>query len=426
MPSTSPQQQNLLRVMVVDDTKLFRSIMIKVLSSIEGVEVVEIAEDGRDALQKLQHTSVDVVFLDVEMPEMNGIQTLKVIKSKWPKLMCIMVSGHNQSNVEVTIDALNQGAYDFVSKPSDGSATESENNLRQQLHSQLRTILWQRQQTGLRLRQQGQLAKSTGRSAKLTSQENSADSTEYSPEFIDQAKRRSKSMVDDHDTCEARQLMDKSRQQLAKAAPALASRKKKPASMNVSHPIEAVLIGISTGGPAALTTLVKALSPKIRVPILIVQHMPPKFTASFAESLNTQTALTVKEASDAEQCLKGHIYIAPGGRHMEVERREGGMHFTKLTDNPPVNSCRPAVDALFISAAKEYRKGVLAIIMTGMGQDGTHGVRALKKGANVTVLTQEAGSCTVYGMPKAVDESGLSDASFNLLDLAAQINALTT
>jgi two-component system chemotaxis response regulator CheB len=222
--------------------------------------------------------------------------------------------------------------------------------------------------------------------------------------------------------------------QSSKKAHALASRDPKqpvkPGAPRSSNPIafnrkiELIAIGISTGGPNALADLIPLLPSDLGVPLLIVQHMPEFMTASLAQSLNKKSALEVREAVDGEEVLPNIAYMASGGRHMTVisQRCNGGTgkRVIRFTGDPPVNSCRPSVDVLFYSLAKVYNGRVLALIMTGMGNDGTEGVRALKE-KNCYCISQSEESCVVYGMPRAVVEAGLCDESAPLGNMANRI-----
>ena len=191
----------------------------------------------------------------------------------------------------------------------------------------------------------------------------------------------------------------------------------------VPERIDVVGIGVSTGGPNALAELIPRLPADFPVPILLVQHMPPMFTASLAEHLDQKSQVSVREARDGEPVLPGGVYIAPGGRHMVVRRLPDGALIVGLNDNPPENSCRPSVDVLFRSLAAQFEGNLLAVVMTGMGSDGCEGVRAMKR-RGCRVLTQSEASCIVYGMPLAVDEADLSDEQVPLDRLADRITRL--
>jgi two-component system, chemotaxis family, protein-glutamate methylesterase/glutaminase len=437
-----------LRVMVVDDTKLFRLVMVKALHSIQGVEVVATAQHGKEAIEKLSNESlaVDVVFLDVEMPELNGLETLKQLRQLPHAPIAIMVSGHNKSNIAVTIEALSTGAYDFIPKPTGANATESEQELKQHMLKLLKAINFERSQVRLKQRQQA-----TGRFTakhdplKATLNTPDADATHGSALQMEtkapQSARKepvSHRSTPHQDVVKAKAIRlpqyasvydnDTTRTEALAGRNAINNTVSAPPAQRVRDTarrltVDAVLIGISTGGPAALTQLIPQLNPRLRVPVLIVQHMPEGFTTSLAETLNKHTPLHVTEARHNEIAHPRHVYIAPGGKHMEVVK-EGDALKLVLTDAPPVNACRPSVDVLFASSAKVFRKGALAVVMTGIGRDGANGVEALHQNKNTYCITQSASTCTVYGMPKAVDDRGLSDESCPLNTLADRINEL--
>jgi two-component system chemotaxis response regulator CheB len=212
--------------------------------------------------------------------------------------------------------------------------------------------------------------------------------------------------------------------------PALAPPAVRPVAPKISRRagrVGLVAIGVSTGGPQALADVIPRLPATLHVPVLIVQHMPPVFTASLARSLDRQSRLRVHEAVEGEAILPSKVYLAPGGLHMGMRRAgEGGEGWViGLKDGPPVNSCKPAVDVLFQSIAEEIGGRALAVIMTGMGQDGLQGVEMIKRAGGIC-LTQTRETCVVYGMPQAVDQAGLSDESVPLSELAERISVLAS
>jgi two-component system, chemotaxis family, protein-glutamate methylesterase/glutaminase len=428
-----------LRVMVVDDTKLFRLVMVKALHAIQGVEVVATAQHGKEAIEKLSTESlgVDVIFLDVEMPELNGLETLKKLHELPNPPVAIMVSGHNKSNMAVTIEALNTGAYDFIPKPNGANATESEAELKQHMLKLLKAINFDRSQVRVKQRQHA-----TGRLSAALVKESphviKADEVQPTPNEAMHQQAGVKTATPHKASNEASVVKAKKislpqyasagknngtegEGSIGKASPNAPVQRVRDTNRRIAT--DAVLIGISTGGPAALTQLIPQLNPSLRVPVLIVQHMPEGFTASLAETLNRLTSLHVSEAQHNEIAKPRHVYIAPGGKHMEVVK-EGDSLKIVLTEAPPVNACRPSVDVLFNSAAKSFHKGALAVVMTGIGRDGANGVEALKANTTAYCITQDASTCTVYGMPKAVDDRHLSDETCPLSKLAERINEL--
>lgn len=369
-----------LRVLIVDDTIVYRRILSEVIEPLDDVLLVGTAPHGRLAMSKLEQNPADLVLLDVEMPEMDGLETLREIRRLHPSTQVIMISGTNMSSAEITLRCLEQGAIDFLRKPEGGDAEASRNELRDKLRPLLRHV-----QTRINL-QRGSLAPRHAESPQARSAADHPAPTGYVPP-----------------------------PKPIHAAP-------------VPNRFDIVGIGVSTGGPNALAEVIPRLPADFPVPILMVQHMPPLFTASLAEHLDQHSALSVREAKDGEPILPGSVLIAPGGRHMVVRRyfdESSGqpVAVVGLNENPPENSCRPSVDVLFRSLAAHYDGNMLAVVMTGMGNDGREGVRAMKR-KGCLCLAQNEATCVVYGMPLAVDEAGLSDERIPLERLADRVTYL--
>ena len=341
-----------LRVVVVDDSALFRALIRDALVKFSGVSVVGNAEDGNVALEKIAALNPDVVTLDVEMPGKDGIQVLREIKASQQLARVIMVSRHTAAGAQVTTDALMEGAFDFVLKPSGSSVDENRREIRDALGSILAAV-----------------------------RESYLDSVD---------------------------------------GPVAENAIERTGTLSESARCDLVLIGSSTGGPDALRQILPALPASFRSPVLVVQHMPAKYTASMARRLNEICPLTVSEAADGEPIRPGKILIAPGGRQMGIANVNGTLA-VRLTDDPPERSCRPAVDYLFRSAFEvaSHRK-LLGVILTGMGSDGTEGC-ALLKDCGSRILAQHAQGCVVYGMPKSVIDHGLADRVIPLERIAAAI-----
>ena len=363
---------------MVDDTIVYRKAVSDILTEMPGVEVVGVAHNGKIAVAKIQTLKPDLLTLDIEMPEMNGIEVLQYLQQHAPQVSAIMVSTLTSEGGDMTMRALELGAYDFILKPSATNIGES----KQQLRSLLTPLI---------------KAFQTGRTAVGSMQTGGRGGL---------AIRRPRAGVHP-------QL----RSPLAEAKPLAPTA---PLSRRQGKS-EIVTIGISTGGPNALARMMPMLPGDLGVPIVIVQHMPPVFTKSLANSLNTKCALTVKEAQDGEPLQANVAYIAPGGKQMKlVASTDGTNRLIRITDDPPENSCRPSVDYLFRSVADYYVGRTTAVIMTGMGSDGTKGLKVLKqKGA--LIIGQNEASCVVYGMPKAPAELGLTDVVAPLDKIAAEI-----
>ncbi|WP_448873342.1 protein-glutamate methylesterase/protein-glutamine glutaminase [Desulfobulbus propionicus] len=371
-----------IKVLVVDDTIVYRKAVSDILGEMPGIEVVGVAHNGKIAVAKIQSLKPDLLTLDIEMPEMNGLEVLQYLQQHAPQVSAIMVSTLTSEGGDMTMRALELGAYDFILKPTAKNILES----RQQLRSLLTPLIkaFQTGRTTIGSLQAGPRA-SGGRPS--TSGVTGGRSKAAGPATLPLGK-------------------------FATTSTSPVRRKGKS---------EIVTIGISTGGPNALARMMPMLPSDLGVPILIVQHMPPVFTKSLANSLNTKCALSVKEAQDGEPLEANVAYIAPGGKQMKlVASTDGTSRLIKITNDPPENSCKPSADYLFRSVADYYVGRATAVIMTGMGSDGTRGLQILKqKGA--FIIGQDEQSCVVYGMPKAPADLGLTDVVTPLDNIAGEI-----
>ncbi len=351
-----------IATLIVDDTITYRKILSEVAATLPELEVVGTAPGGSLALKKMAQVPVNLVLLDIHMPDMDGVETLRHIKESFPQTFVVMVSGISTRAAETTIQALQIGALDFIRKPDGATPEENFKQLVNDLRPMVRLV-------ELRLRMQDTTSRSKPKAATVSQQQDSPVATR----------------------CFA-----------------------------LSFNPAVVAIGVSTGGPEALTKMLPLLPANLPVPVVLVQHMPPLFTKSLADSLAQRSKLRITEATEGEPVRRGTVYIAPGGRHMVVRRGEGEA-IIGLNDGPPVNSCRPSVDVLFRSVASVYGEhGILTVILTGMGNDGCAGVRTCKR-YPCFCITQSEPSCVVYGMPRAVDEAGLSDISLPLEKIAEEL-----
>jgi two-component system chemotaxis response regulator CheB len=350
-----------IRVLVVDDAVVIRKILSDVLSADEDIEVVGTAANGKIALQKIPQVNPDIITLDVEMPELNGLDTIPFIRKDYPKLPIIMFSTLTERGGQATLEALSRGATDYVTKPSNvGSVTNAKETVKEDLIKKIKALV--------------------NRPTVVTAP--------------------------------------------AVVKPALSLPKPSAGTLATSKcsikAIQIVVIGVSTGGPNALAQVIPTLTKKLPVPILIVQHMPPMFTRLLAERLDAQSELNVVEASAGMKIEDGTVYIAPGGYHLEAVQVSGRLQ-THLHQGPPENSCRPAVDVLFRSVVPLFGAGVLGVILTGMGQDGLYGCRHIKEAGGI-VMAQDQRTSVVWGMPGYVAEAGLADVILPLEQIGQEIN----
>lgn len=368
-----------LRVLVVDDAGFFRRVLSDALTTLPGVEVVGSAANGKVALQKIHELRPDLVTLDIEMPEMDGLGVLDGLRQNGQlEVEVIVVSALSRQGGDLTMRALEKGAFDFITKPDVSNPEQGRKALIQELSPRVLALVHRLEVRSI-LRGKTSPAQTAVPMNKVVSK---GVTTEAGLDGIAIRMQR------------------------------------------LSNPMkpEMVLIGVSTGGPEALSKLLPAIPGDIGVPILIVQHMPPIFTKSLADNLTPKCALRVREAADGEFPAPNTVYIAPGGRQMRLGVGPGSRAVMQVTDDPPENNCRPAVDYLFRSAANHFPGRAMAVILTGMGSDGTIGLRLLKR-HGCFVIAQDEASCVVYGMPKAAVDAGVADAVLPLDSIASRIVA---
>ena len=346
------------RILVVDDAVVVRRMLTRVLSSDPAFEVVGTAANGRIALSRIPQVNPDIVILDVEMPEMDGLETLAAIRKTHPKMPVIMYSTLTQRGAAATLDALAMGANDYLTKPSNiGGANQAIASIREVLTPKIKF---------------------------------------FCAGFM--------GVQSVHLTTPSGLLFHK---RPVQQVPRTNSR------------LDIVAIGVSTGGPNALAELLPMFPADFPVPVVIVQHMPPIFTKLLAERLSARAYLRVEEAVPGSLLQPGVAWVAPGNFHMVVENNGAGPRIG-THQGPPENSCRPAVDVLFRSAAEVYGPATLGVVMTGMGQDGLRGSEYIRE-AGGQVLAQDEATSVVWGMPGSVAQAGLADRILPLSQLGREI-----
>lgn len=339
-----------MRIVVIDDTILYRKLISDVISAIPGIDVVKRCRNGQIGLEAIRLLKPDLITLDLDMPELNGLELLDILQEEGIEVGVIVISAHTKAGSIQTLKALDKGAFDFITKP-DG---EGDIDLKDQLISKIEA--WDEAH---REKKQVKLRKHIFKVSKR-------HSLDYSPELI--------------------------------------------------------AIGVSTGGPEALKHILPNLPSNFPLPILIVQHMPPIFTKSLANNLSLQSNLEVKEAENGEVIKKGYVYIAPGGKQMKIAKLLDKL-ILRITDDPPVCSCKPSVDYLFKSLSFVIPGKVLPIILTGMGTDGTLGTKLLSRHKCFTIA-QDQESSVVFGMPGSIVREGLSDLILPLNDISPFLTGL--
>ena len=363
--------ENPLRVLVVDDTVVYRKVVSDIVGEIPGVEVVGVAHNGKAALSKMESLKPDLLTLDIEMPEMNGLEVLSAMKDSRSPVGAIMLSTLTQKGSDMTVKALELGAFDFIPKPESSSMEESKTVVKKTLIPMLKAFA-----------RRAELQKILRGSARRPG------------------------------TVSASSPKTKPSQSRARLATKPGVRKSKS---------EIIGIGISTGGPTALKTMLPMIPGDLNVPIVIVQHMPPLFTQSLAKSLAPHCAIRIKEASNGEALIPNTAFIAPGGKQMKIAAgADGKSRVLRVTDDAPENSCIPSADYLFRSVAHHYVGRATGVIMTGMGADGTAGLTLMKENG-ATVIAQNEETCVVYGMPKEAIQAQIVDTVVPLESMAQEI-----
>lgn len=370
-----------ISVLVVDDSALMRNLVSKMIEETPGLCVAEKAMNGIFALQKIPRVNPDIIVLDLEMPEMNGIEFLRERKRMGMEIPVIILSSIARRGAEITMEALSLGASDFIKKPSGSESAD------------IRTV--KDQLTDLLLAYGRQYRLKKGQSVPKAFNEHIGRRTQQyeSPKPVH------------------RELPQK-----------VAEKPQTSTPVRNPGPVELIAIGISTGGPNALREVFAKIDPNIKQPILVVQHMPAGFTEEFAKSLDRICPLEVKEAQDGDLVKSGRILIAPGDYHMYVEKKSLAA-VVHLSNDEAVNGHRPSADVLFASVAKEYGNHSLGIIMTGMGRDGAKELGSIRREGGRTIGQNEE-SCIVYGMPKVAYEMGHVMEQVSLQNMAARISEI--
>lgn len=376
-PAASAAGQATIRVMIVDDAVVVRGLVSRWIEEVPGLEVVASLRTGRDAVAQIERANPDVVVLDVEMPELDGISALPLLLEKKRDLVVIMASTVTRRNAEISLRALALGAADYVPKPETNRGITTSPEFRRELIEKIRQL---------------------GGRRKARALHPAARAPVVAP--VPSIRR-----------------VGAPGERPGAAAPAGAPIRLRPFSLITPR---VLLIGSSTGGPQALNAIVSRIGAVVdRVPVLITQHMPPTFTTILAEHLSRAGGRPAREAADGEPIQAGTIYVAPGGRHMRVAPHDGAPVIA-LDDGPHINFCRPSVDPLFASAAQVFGSAALALILTGMGSDGMHGAGDIA-GHGGSVIAQDEATSVVWGMPGSAAHAGVCSAVLPLDQIASRL-----
>ncbi len=379
-----------ISVLVVDDSALMRNLVGRIVESAEDLTLAGKAMNGKFALSKIPNLNPDVIVLDLEMPEMNGVEFLQEYQHQLLEMPVIVLSAVAKKGAKITMDALAHGAVDFIMKPQ-GSAPDEVKTIAEQLISLIRLY-------GNKYRHRKGL-----------------------PAAIPKEQQEQEEIREDRRT-------SRSIESAALHPPPAAGTKapgapaEKPVPKSAPGTLEIIAIGISTGGPNALRQMLAEIDPELPVPVLVVQHMPAGFTMEFARSLDRICPLEVKEAADGDLIKPGRVLIAPGDHHITVEKRKLAT-ILRLNQDPPMNGHRPSADVLFKSVAENFGNRAMGVIMTGMGKDGAHHIGDIFIAGGVT-LGQDSDSSVVYGMPRVAWEYGHISHQVNLERMATEISEI--
>ena len=356
-------------ILVVDDSALMRRIICDIINSDNRFQAIETCSDGLQAYEKLKAKHYDAVLLDVYMPRMGGLQLLERIRAEHMDATVIVVSTLTTQGASITLQAMELGAVDFVTKPENIIEAKGQ-DFRKRILEMLQAVL-----------------------------------------HIEESQEKERTVV--------REKTRKTSSVMVAPKSDSLSRKRIAAPQKVNSRI--VALACSTGGPKALHTVLPLLDPKMNAPMVLVQHMPVGFTKSLAERLDELSKVTVKEAEEGETLKNGVVYIAPGGKHLEVVPGAGGSHKVHLNDAPAIGGLKPCANIMYQSLKNSRYDEVVCVVLTGMGADGTAGIHALNESKPIHVIAQNEQSCVVYGMPRAIAEAGLADEVVPLESIANTI-----
>ncbi len=383
------QPKSPITVLIVDDSPFMRLTLQKILSQDSEIKVLDTARDGKEGIEKLQALRPQVVTMDIEMPQIDGLQALGEIM-RWQPTPIIILSALTTEGAQASVKALEAGAFDVVAKPSGGPGADIQ-ALARDLIDKVKAAA----QVNLgRFGKKGAVSRvssASGSRPPWTAGAASENANRLSP--------------------------------LSSTSSTLGSAKARFLDSGEAlpkYPVEIVAIGTSTGGPSALQAVLTQLPGNLPVPVLVAQHMPPGFTAPLAQRLNGMSPLTIREGVHGEALKAGTIYFAPAGKQMQVQSR-GSQLILHIGDESPITTLyHPSVDVMFMSLAKEVGKGTLGVVMTGMGNDGLRGMREIKERGGYAIAEAEE-TCVVYGMPRAIVDAGLANRVAPLGEIARHI-----
>ncbi|WP_028243855.1 chemotaxis-specific protein-glutamate methyltransferase CheB [Pseudobutyrivibrio ruminis] len=398
------------KILVVDDSALMRRVICDIINADSDFRVIDVSADGEDAYKKIKNNPYDLVVLDMILPKLTGVELLERLHNERIDSNTVLISSSLKEDADSTMKAMEYGALDFVVKPIRSSG-ETREIFGRQLLEALHNVTKSR--SFKQIAPKASISENTraiGDSHRKTAERMAGIRSQ-----LEEAKRGIGSAQTSPSTV--------SKPATGTApTPTTSSNQKPPAPKGTGvRTKKLIALACSTGGPQALHTFVPMLPQSLSVPLVLVQHMPEGFTGSLAARLDQISTIKVKEAEDGEYFKPGVVYITPGGKHMKI--CEDGSHaaYCHLDDSPPVNSLKPCADVMYQSLAKTSFDEIICVVLTGMGADGSEGIRYLNQYKKTYVISQEASTCVVYGMPKAVEQGGLSNEVVPLKSVANSI-----
>lgn len=382
------------KILIIDDSALMRRVISDIIKSNKQYEVADLANDGLSGFDKIVSNPklYDAVILDINMPKMNGLELLEMLQKNRIQQTTIVVSTVAKEGAKETIRALELGAFDFVTKPENFIEAKGE-NFKKNILDML------------------DVATGSNTKASVISQLPTNDSTRLGTTSL-------------HTFSTPKRNSTASNAVRTTSRPAMSVKMSEPSAYKREKSSRLVALACSTGGPKSLQQVIPYLPAELNSAVVVVQHMPAGFTKSLAARLNEISKVTVKEAEDGESLRKGTVYIAPGGRHIRLTRSGNDMKIA-LSDEPPVDALRPCANVMYESLKNSPYDEIVCVVLTGMGADGTNGIRSLKGNKKIHVIGQDESTSIVYGMPRAIAEAGLVDEVKPLDEIADAITRNT-
>ena len=385
------------KILIIDDSALMRRVISDIIKKDDRFEISDIAMDGVQGLDLLvqKNDSYDIVLLDIMMPRMDGLEVLRNINRYRINCKVIVMSALVKEGEKETILALEMGAVDFVSKPSIRNHAVEKASFEERLIHSLNSAIYSGRMPSGTIASARETATGTSPAARATSTARSSAMRKMPAKGVSGGARSPVSGL----TVSGQRTINRT----------------------FDKPNKLLAIASSTGGPRTLKEIIPKLPKGLDAPVILVQHMPAGFTRSLAERLNELSEITVKEAANEEPLKKGCVYIAPGGTQLRVSKAQDGSPMFRITDDPPVGGLKPCANLMYESLKETSFQSITCVVLTGMGADGTEGIKSLSKSKKIHVIAQDEPTSVVYGMPRAVAEAGLSDEILPLDDIAGAI-----